>query len=112
MAAARYHHAVAVLRGKLYAVGGYNGLPWHYELLRSVERYDPALSVGAGCCAGDGVVPSRSCGARRRVVRRGWAKRQTPPPPLGGAVRPGHKRLGGGCADVDGTAPPLRVAVL
>ena len=37
---------------------------WHYELLRSVERYDPALSGGAGCCAGDGVVP-------RRVVRRG-----------------------------------------
>ena len=38
MAAARFYHAVAVLDGKLYAVGG-DGVDGY---LSSVERYDPA----------------------------------------------------------------------
>ena len=41
MATARLNHATAVLDGKLYAVGGYNG-DYH---LSSVERYDPALDA-------------------------------------------------------------------
>ena len=40
MAEARFFHAVAVLDGKLYAVGGQN-----YGLLSSVERYDPATNA-------------------------------------------------------------------
>ena len=40
MATARNSHAVAVLDGKLYAVGGQN-----YGLLSSVERYDPATNA-------------------------------------------------------------------
>ena len=43
MAAARYDHAVAVLDGKLYAVGGSDD--GGDNRLSSVERYDP--SVGA-----------------------------------------------------------------
>ena len=40
MAAGRAIVGVAVLDGKLYAVGGYNN-----GVLSSVERYDPALDV-------------------------------------------------------------------
>ena len=40
MATARQEHAVAVLDGKLYAVGGYDG-----GCLSSVERYDPATNA-------------------------------------------------------------------
>ena len=40
MAEARSDHGVAVLDGKLYAMGGYNG-----DYLSSVERYDPALDA-------------------------------------------------------------------
>ena len=40
MATARYAHAMAVVDGKLYAMGGYNN-----GFLNSVERYD--LAVGA-----------------------------------------------------------------
>ena len=40
MASARRWIAVAVLDGKLYAVGGYDG-----DCLSSVERYDPALDA-------------------------------------------------------------------
>ena len=40
MAAARGNFGVAVLDGKLYAVGGYGG-----DILSSVERYDPALDA-------------------------------------------------------------------
>ena len=43
MAEARISHATAVLDGKLYAVGGYNGDDDYY--LSSVERYDPALDA-------------------------------------------------------------------
>ena len=41
MAEARYAHAVAVLDGKLYAVGGFSG----GDRLSSVERYDSALNA-------------------------------------------------------------------
>jgi len=41
MATARSRHAVAVLDGKLYAVGGSGG----GGTLSSVERYDPALNA-------------------------------------------------------------------
>ena len=53
MAAARYAHAVAVLDGKLYAVGGFNN-----GFLSSVERYNPALDVrvGGGDADGGGAV--------------------------------------------------------
>ena len=40
MATARFAHAVAVLDGKLYAVGGHGG-GW----LNSMERYDPATNA-------------------------------------------------------------------
>ena len=43
MAEARYAHAVAVLEGKLYALGGYNG--GDDGDLSSVERYDPAVGA-------------------------------------------------------------------
>ena len=39
MASARLYHRMAVLDGKLYAVGGCR----YYHPLSSVERYDPAL---------------------------------------------------------------------
>ena len=42
MAEARYRHAVAVLDGKLYAVGGGN---YDDGVLSSVERYDLALNA-------------------------------------------------------------------
>ena len=42
MAEARYDHAVAVLDGKLYAVGGLND---DGGILSSVERYDPATNA-------------------------------------------------------------------
>merc|ERR1711965_706562 len=42
MAEARQSHAVAVLDGKLYAVGGYNDDDGR---LSSVERYDPAANA-------------------------------------------------------------------
>ena len=42
MMAARDELAVAVLDGKLYAVGGYND---DDQFLSSVERYDPALDA-------------------------------------------------------------------
>ena len=42
MAAARADPAVAVLEGKLYAVGG---LGADHHALSSVERYDPALDA-------------------------------------------------------------------
>ena len=41
MATPRDNHAVAVLDGKLYAVGGYND----DGFLSSVERYDPAANT-------------------------------------------------------------------
>ena len=40
LAAARFAHAVAVLDGKLYAVGGI-----HDDEVNSVERYDPATNA-------------------------------------------------------------------
>ena len=40
MAAARCDHAMAVLDGKLYAVGGFDG-----DRLSSVERYDPTANA-------------------------------------------------------------------
>ena len=43
MATAREAHAVAVLDGKLYAVGGYSD---DGGVLSSVERYDPATNAG------------------------------------------------------------------
>ena len=43
MAEARYEHAVAVLDGTLYAVGGY--IDDDDDALNSVERYDPAVGV-------------------------------------------------------------------
>jgi len=42
MATARDSPAMAVLDGKLYAVGGYNGDDGY---LSSVERYEPATNV-------------------------------------------------------------------
>jgi len=42
MAAARYDHAVAVLNGKLYAVGGMFD---DSSYLSSVEQYDPAANA-------------------------------------------------------------------
>ena len=42
MAEARQYHAVAVLDGKLYAVGGQGA---GYNALSSVEQYDPALDA-------------------------------------------------------------------
>ena len=42
MATARCHLAVAVLDGKLYAVGGHNDNDGH---LSSAERYNPALDA-------------------------------------------------------------------
>jgi N-acetylneuraminic acid mutarotase len=43
MAEARSDHGVAVLDGKLYAVGGYSGGDGSY--LSSVERYDPTTNA-------------------------------------------------------------------
>ena len=43
MDSARQEHAVAVLDGKLYAVGGYSGGDGSY--LSSVERYDPTTNA-------------------------------------------------------------------
>jgi len=45
MATARRFHAVAVLDGKLYAVGGVGLAVGSIALLTSVERYDPALDA-------------------------------------------------------------------
>ena len=46
MAEARYAHAVAVLEGKLYAVGGHNNVAINVGAsLSSVERYDPATNA-------------------------------------------------------------------
>ena len=42
MATARQEHAVAVLDGKLYAVGGYHNDDGR---LSSVERYDPVTNA-------------------------------------------------------------------
>ena len=42
MATARQAHSMAVLDGKLYAVGGFND---DDQFLCSVERYDPALNA-------------------------------------------------------------------
>jgi len=44
MASARRWNALAVLDGKLYAVGGYDGYADHNHL-SSVERYDPAVGA-------------------------------------------------------------------
>ena len=44
MAEVRYAHAVAVLDGKLYAVGGGGAAPYHH-VLSSVERYDPTMNA-------------------------------------------------------------------
>mmetsp|Transcript_7159 Transcript_7159/g.21591 ORF Transcript_7159/g.21591 Transcript_7159/m.21591 type:complete len:90 (+) Transcript_7159:102-371(+) len=46
MAEARIYHAMAVLEGKLYAVGGDNDVAINVGAsLSSVERYDPAQNA-------------------------------------------------------------------
>ena len=65
MVTARNTHGVAMLDGKLYAVGGYDDVGW----LSSVDRYDPATN------AWEAVAPmGRGC--------------RLPRPQLGRAVRP------------------------
>ena len=50
MAEVRYAHAVAVLDGKLYAVGGGGAAPYHH-VLSSVERYDPTMNAWEAAAA-------------------------------------------------------------
>ena len=45
MATARVSHAMAVLDGRLYTVGGINNNGGHTSYLSSVERYDPAANA-------------------------------------------------------------------
>ena len=58
MAEARQTHDMAVLDGKLYAVGGYDG----GGVLSSVERYDPALD------AWEAVAPMATARSRHAVA--------------------------------------------
>ena len=93
--------AVAVLDGKLYAVGGVND---DDDALSSVERYDPATNAWEAVAPMGTAVGSRCGGARRQAVccRRAGRRLQQRRPQLGGAVRPGSGRVGGGGADGDG----------
>ena len=70
MATPREGHAVAVLDGKLYAVGGDNE---DGVTLSSVERYDPALDAWEAvaplpadrCCAARGGPGAQAAGGGR-----------------------------------------------
>ena len=102
MATPHEGHAVAVLDGKLYAVGGYNDDDGH---LSSVERYDPALDAweavapmaearqAHGMAVLDGKLYAVGRGRRQRRQRR---RRRPRLAQLGGAVRPGAERVEAG----------------
>ena len=96
MATARCTFAVAVLDGKLYAVGGYNLDDGN---LSSVERYDPALDVW------EAVAPM----AVRRIafgvaVLGGKLYAVGGQFVAGGEVRPRDKRVGDDGTDANGSA--------
>ena len=80
MAAARYAHAVAVLDGKLYAVGGYSG---DGSYLSSVERYDPALDAWEAVAPmgeeRDGLAVTASCGSCSERLRASLRHKSTRP---------------------------------
>ena len=95
MAVSREAAGVAVLDAKLYAVGGHTGAAGEFSNL-----VRPLLGCMGGVGAdGEGAGMSRRGGARWQAVRRGWL----PLRQLGGAVRPGYERVGGGGADGDCT---------